>query len=58
VRRGLRSASDAASGLADVACAEGVTWIHLTLQLQLQLPSEFHTSFREAVPAHLALLAG
>jgi len=56
VQRGLRSAPDAASGLADVARAEGVTRIHLTLQLEL--PSEFHTSLREAVPAHLALLAG
>ncbi len=42
--------------LADVARAEGVAWIHRTLQREL--PSEFHAGFRDAVPAHRALLAG
>lgn len=41
---------------ADAACAEGVAWIHRTLQKEL--PSEFHASFRQAVPAHRELLAG
>ena len=43
-------------GWADAAHAEGVAWIHRTLQREL--PSEFHASFREAVPAHRELLAG
>lgn len=41
---------------ADAARAEGVAWIHRTLNNAL--PSEFHTSFRQAVPAHRELLAG
>lgn len=43
-------------GRADAAHAEGVAWIHRTLQREL--PSEFHASFRGAVPAHRELLAG
>ena len=43
-------------GRAEAARAEGVAWIHRTLQRDL--PSEFHASFREAVPAHRKLLAG
>lgn len=41
---------------AEAARAEGVAWIHRTLQRELA--PEFHASFREAVPAHRALLAG
>ena len=40
----------------DAARAEGVAWIHRTLSTAL--PSEFHASFRQAVPAHRELLAG
>jgi DNA-binding SARP family transcriptional activator len=43
-------------GRADAARAEGVAWIHRTLQGAL--PSAFHASFRQAVPAHRELLAG
>jgi hypothetical protein len=41
---------------ADVARAEGVAWIHRTLQNEL--PPEFHASFRNAVADHRELLAG
>jgi DNA-binding SARP family transcriptional activator len=41
---------------AEAARAEGVAWIHRTMQHEL--PSEFHASFRQAVPAHRELLAG
>lgn len=41
---------------ADAARAEGVAWIHRTLHNEL--PSEFHASFRHAVPANRELLAG
>jgi hypothetical protein len=41
---------------AEAARAEGVAWIHRTLRNEL--PSEFHASFRQAVPAHRELLAG
>lgn len=41
---------------ADAARAEGVAWIHRTLHNGLS--SEFHASFRHAVPAHRELLAG
>lgn len=41
---------------AQAARAEGVAWIHRTLQHEL--PPEFHPAFREAVPAHRELLAG
>jgi DNA-binding SARP family transcriptional activator/tetratricopeptide (TPR) repeat protein len=44
------------SGRAEAARAEGVAWIHRTLQRELA--SEFHPSFREAVVAHRELLAG
>jgi hypothetical protein len=43
-------------GRAEAARAEGVAWIHRTLQAELA--SEFHASFRQAVPAHRELLAG
>jgi DNA-binding SARP family transcriptional activator/predicted ATPase len=41
---------------AEAARAEGVAWIHRTLQRELA--PEFHASFREAVTAHRELLAG
>lgn len=41
---------------AEAARAEGVAWIHRTLQRELA--PEFHASFREAVPEHRALLVG
>ena len=41
---------------ADAARAEGVAWIHRTLHNGLS--SEFHASFRDAVPAHRELLTG
>jgi len=41
---------------AEAARAEGVAWIQRTLQRELA--PEFHASFREAVPAHRALLSG
>ena len=44
------------TGRAEAARAEGMAWIHRTLQRELA--PEFHASFREAVPAHRALLAG
>jgi tetratricopeptide (TPR) repeat protein len=44
------------SGRAEAARAEGVAWIHRTLQRELA--PEFHASFREAVVAHRELLAG
>ena len=43
-------------GCADAARAEGVAWIHRTMQHELA--SEFQASFRQAVPAHSELLAG
>lgn len=43
------------SGLAEAARAEGVAWIHRTLQRELA--PEFHPSFRESVVAHRELLA-
>jgi hypothetical protein len=43
-------------GRADSARAEGVAWIHRTLQREL--PAEFHASFRESVVAHRELLTG
>lgn len=44
------------AGRAEAARAEGVAWIHRTLQHDLAAP--FHPAFRDAVPAHRALLAG
>lgn len=44
------------AGRAEAARAEGVAWIHRTLQRELAAP--FHAGFRDAVPAHRALLAG
>jgi hypothetical protein len=44
------------NGRAESARAEGVAWIHRTLQRELA--PEFHASFREAVVAHRELLAG
>jgi hypothetical protein len=41
---------------AEAARAEGVAWIHRTMQHELA--SEFHASFSQAVPAHRELLAG
>lgn len=41
---------------ADAARAEGVAWIHRTLQRELA--PEFHMAFRDAVLAHRELLAG
>jgi hypothetical protein len=41
---------------ATAAHAEGVAWIHRTLQ-QL-LPEQFHAGFRESLSAHRELLAG
>ncbi len=41
---------------AETARAEGVAWIYRTMQHDLA--SEFHASFRQAVPVHRALLAG
>ena len=43
-------------GAAEAARAEGVAWIHRTLQQELA--PEFHASFRDAVPAHRELLSG
>jgi tetratricopeptide (TPR) repeat protein len=44
------------SGRAESARAEGVAWIHRTLQRELA--PEFHASFREAVTVHRELLLG
>jgi DNA-binding SARP family transcriptional activator len=41
---------------AEAARAEGVAWIHRTMQHELA--SEFHASFSQAVPAHRELLTG
>ena len=43
-------------GRAEAARAEGVAWIHRTLQRELA--PEFHASFRSTVAAHRELLAG
>jgi tetratricopeptide (TPR) repeat protein len=48
-----RALGDAAR--AEAARAEGVAWIHRTLQRELR--PEFHAAFRDAVPAHRELLA-
>ena len=43
-------------GRAEAARAEGVAWIHRTLQRELA--PEFHASFRNTIAAHSELLAG
>jgi len=43
-------------GRAEAARAEGLAWLHRTLQRELAAP--FHAAFRDQVPAHRALLAG
>jgi hypothetical protein len=47
--------SDERKARPEAAHAEGVAWIHRTMQGEL--PSEFHASFRQAVPARRELLA-